>query len=119
VGGHHLVYLSKYFAPDSELRTMDEEEVRRWFLDEFRRMFPDVQESENAGTLFSRARYVDPVRKVGGLAEIPSLTGHGVEGLVLANNSQIYPRLPSGEAVVQYAGEVFGQLGVAVKAGGD
>lgn len=112
VGGHHLVYLSKYFAPDSDLRTMDEGEVRRWFLEEFRRMFPEIDDSQVAGTLFSRARYVDPVRKVGGLGKLPTLTRHGVEGLVLANNSQIYPRLPSGEAVVQYAGEVFEQLGV-------
>lgn len=117
VGGHHLVYLSKYFSNGSELQTMDEAAVREWFLDEFRRMFPDVGESDIAGTLFSRARYVDPVRKVGGLDSIPSLTGHGVEGLVLANNSQIYPRLPSGEAVVQYAGEVFDQLGVGTWAG--
>ena len=112
VGGNHLVYLSKYFSPDSELGTMDEGSIRRWFMAEFRRMFPGVDDSEVGYTLFSRARYVDPVRKVGGLDSIPRLDGHGVDGLFLANNSQIYPRLPSGEAIVQYAGEVFDQLGV-------
>lgn len=112
VGGRHLVYLSKYFSPDSPLAEMDENEVRPRFLRKFFEMFPDVRVSDIEEVRFSRARYVDPVRRIGQAETIPTATRSGVQGLLVANNAQIYPRLPSGEAVVQFAEEVLEEIGI-------
>lgn len=110
VGGHHLVYLSKYFKPDSPLGQRPKAEVEAEFLDVFLKMFPDVQRSDIARTMFARERFVDPIRRVGEASSIPTVTGSGVDGLYLANNCQIYPRLPSGESVVEFADEVLQQV---------
>ncbi len=110
LGGHHLVYLSKYFKPDSPLGRMPEDEVKREFMQHFSRMFPDVRPSDIVHTMFARERFVDPIRRVGEARAIPSVTGSGIDGLFLANNCQIYPRLPSGESVVEFANEVFREI---------
>ena len=40
VGGHHLVYLPKYTAPDSPLQKMTDEEVKDLWLTQLELMFP-------------------------------------------------------------------------------
>ena len=41
VGGHHLVYLPKYTAPDSAWQRMSDDEIRKMWLENLEAMFPD------------------------------------------------------------------------------
>ena len=48
VGGHHLVYLPKYVAPDDPLFEASDEEVRASFLPYLRRMYPSLRRRRRA-----------------------------------------------------------------------
>ena len=107
VGGRHLVYLSKYFAPGSAYRTMDLDAVRGEFTDTFCRMFPDVERADIEHVLVAREPFVDPIRSTTGEGYLPTRVDDApVGGLLVANNSQIYPRLPCAESVAEFSREI-------------
>ena len=106
VGGRHITYLSKYFSPDSPFRTMDLNVVRDDFMRTFGRMFPDVASADIEHVLVAREPFVDPIRSVTGEGYLPDVNAAPLDGLLLANNSQIHPRLPCAESVVEFAGEI-------------
>ena len=110
VGGHHITYLSKYFAPDSPYRHMDLDRVRDEFMDTFGRMFPDVTPEDIARVLVAREPFVDPIRSTTGEGYLPEAGDAPIDGLLLANNSQIYPRLPCAESVVQFSQEIVPEV---------
>jgi len=105
VGGHHLVYLPKYTAPDSPLQKMTEEEVRLVWLDQLELMFPQFERKWIRYFLVQRARYVEPLHPLNGTRLIPSMHPP-IKNLYLATNAQIYPTLTNGESISRKAREI-------------
>lgn len=109
VGGYHLVYLPKYVAQDSPYVRMPDDELKTSFLGYLCRMFPDLRDEEIAAVRIGRERYVEPLHPIGATDLIPPVRS-AVEGLFLANTSQIYPQLTNGESVCAFARSVAAQV---------
>lgn len=105
VGGHHLVYLPKYTAPDSPLQQLSDDDVRTLWLYHLQQMFPQFEQSWIRYFLVQRARFVEPLHPLNGMQFIPP-TQTPIENLYLATNAQIYPTLTNGESISRKAREV-------------
>jgi protoporphyrinogen oxidase len=105
VGGHHLVYLPKYTAPDSQLHKMTDEQIEVVWLNQLEAMFPKFERSWIRYFMVQRARYVEPLHPLNGMDIIPPLHTP-IKNLYLASNAQIYPTLTNGESISRKAREV-------------
>jgi protoporphyrinogen oxidase len=105
VGGHHLVYLPKYIAPDSPLQKMTDEEIKVIWLNQLELMFPQFERKWIRYFLVQRARYVEPLHPLNGTHLIPSIYAP-INNLYLATNAQIYPTLTNGESISRKAKEI-------------
>lgn len=102
VGGHHLIYLPKYTAPNSPLQKQTDEEIKEIWLENLQRMFPTFDRSWVRYFLVHRERYVEPLHKLNETHLIPSIETP-IENLYLATTAQIYPALTNGESVSRHA----------------
>jgi protoporphyrinogen oxidase len=104
VGGHHLVYLPKYTAPDSTWQKKTDEEIKNIWLENLEAMFPDFDRSWIQYFLIHRERYVEPLHKIHETDSVPDIKTP-VDNLYLATTAQIYPALTNGESVSRHARE--------------
>lgn len=89
-GGKHLLYLSRYVdAADPLFKEPDESLVRR-FTKDMLRVFPRLRENDVVGVQVNRARYAQPVVKVG-YKKVCLPYETPVDGVYLASMAQIYP----------------------------
>ena len=102
VGGHHLVYLPKYTAPDSWWLQLSDEEIRTIWLHELETMFPSFDRSWIRYFPIHREQYSEPIHRLNGADHIPTIKTP-VENLYLATTAQIYPELTNGESVSRHA----------------
>ncbi len=102
VKGYHLVYLPKYLAPDNEMANWPEDKVKTEWMKHFKRMFPNFNEDDIVEFIVQKAKYVEPIRPMGTLDEIPPIRTP-VKNLYMGNTVMIYPELGNGEAVTRYA----------------
>ena len=103
------MYLPKYLAPDSDVANWSDEKVKAEWMKHFRRMFPSFAERDIEAFIVQRAKYVEPIRPMGTLDEIPTIQSP-VERLYMGNTVMIYPDLGNGEAVTRYANKVAEQV---------
>ncbi len=104
VGGHPLIYLPKYTAPDSEWRQKTDDEIREIWLQNLETMFPNFDRSWIRYFLVHREAYVEPLHRLNATHLIPSVKTP-IENLYLATTAQIYPALTNGESVSRHARE--------------
>lgn len=109
VGGHYLVYLPKYTAPDSPLQKLSDEEIKDLWLIHLELMFPKFERRWIRYFIVQRARYVEPLHSLNGYLLIPSIRTP-IENLYLATNAQIYPTLTNGESISRKAREISGLI---------
>jgi protoporphyrinogen oxidase len=105
VNNHHLVYLPKYLAPDNEMARWPDEKVKTEWLGHLKRMFPDFDEAWITDFIVQRARYVEPLRPLGTLDEIPDRKTP-VKRLYMGNTAMYYPDLGNGDSSSRYAMEL-------------
>jgi protoporphyrinogen oxidase len=105
VGGHHLVYLPKYTAPDSPYQKMTDEEIKVLWMNHLEAMFPGFQRKWIRYFLIHRERYVEPLHLLNETHLIPTVQTP-IENLYLATNAQIYPALTNGESISRKAEEI-------------
>jgi protoporphyrinogen oxidase len=103
VGGH-LVYVSRYVAPDHPWHELPAEQVREELLGHVRTIFPSLRDDEILDAVVQRARITEPVHLVGGAARLPDM--FSVPGLSLASTAHVYPEIVSGQAVIGVADRV-------------
>lgn len=103
-GGHHLVYLPKYTAPESEWAKMPDSAIRRHAIETMRAVNPQFDEKWIRQLLVHRERYVEPLHRIGS-APRPSVETP-IDNLYLATTAQIYPALTNGESVTRHARSV-------------
>ncbi len=105
VGGHHLVYLPKYTAPNSHWQHMPDDEVRKIWLQNIKTMFPEFDHRWVRQFPVNRSRYVEPMHPLNSSKLIPAVKTP-VDKLYLATTTQIYPALTNGESVSRHARRV-------------
>ncbi len=105
VGGHHLVYLPKYTAPESPLQKMNDDEIKELWLKHLEAMFPEFDRRWVRYFLVHRERFVEPLHMLNGTNLIPE-TRTPTPNLYLATNAQIYPALTNGESITRKAQEI-------------
>lgn len=116
VGGHHLVYVPKYTAPESSWFSASDEDVREAWLSAVERIVPSFDRAWVRHFVVHRERFVEPLRLIGAKALIPG-TRAPARGLYLATTAQVYPALTNGESVTRVASaaadQVLGDLGAS------
>ena len=75
----------------------------------FHQMFPDFKDSDIAAFIVQRAKFVEPIRPMNTLDEIPTIQTP-VDRLYMGNTVMIYPDLGNGESVTRFAMKVVDQL---------
>jgi len=88
--GKTLVYFSKYLNVDHELLRETNEEIIRQYVDAIKQIKPDFDEKEIISYTISRDRYAQPIWPMK-YSEIKPEYKTPIDGLYLANTSQIYP----------------------------
>jgi protoporphyrinogen oxidase len=87
-GGHTLVYLPKYLAPDDPFFTADDEEVRARFMPALLRLYPYLVEDDVLAFRVSRVRHVFALSTLGHSERVPPL--HTSQpGIHLCGSAQI------------------------------
>ncbi len=109
VGGHHLVYLPKYTAPDSPLQKLSDAEIKELWLKHLELMFPQFDRSCIRYFVVQRARYVEPLHPLNGYSLLPSICSP-IQNFYLSTNAQIYPTLTNGESISRQARIVAEQI---------
>ncbi|MCC7363440.1 MAG: NAD(P)/FAD-dependent oxidoreductase [Dehalococcoidia bacterium] len=89
-GGNHIVYLSNYVPPDHPVLTMDVEQVFASYLDGLKAINPDFDASWVRQKWLFKDPGGQPVITTNYSEQIPDMRT-GVDGLYLANTTQIYP----------------------------
>lgn len=88
LGGHALVFLPKYVAPDDPLFEVPDAEIEARFLAGLQRVHPDLDRADVLGVRISRVRRVFPIPTLGYSRRVPSMTT-SVSGLHLVSSAQI------------------------------
>jgi protoporphyrinogen oxidase len=88
LGGHALVFLPRYVAPDDPLFERPDEEIVDSFLAGLRRVHPQVTPENVVGTRVSRVRRVFPIPTVGYSTRVPPMRT-SVPGLAVVSSAQI------------------------------
>lgn len=107
--GLHLVYLPKYIEPNSPLATLPDDEIETQWMANFKKMFPDFDESQIQEFIVQRARYVEPIRPINTSEQIPDIQTP-IKNLYMGNTVMIYPDLGNGEAVTRFADKMVAQI---------
>ena len=87
-GGHSLVYLPKYVAPDDPLFERSDEEIKESFLSAISRMYPDFERDDVVCFQVSRVRHVFPIPTLNYSAKLPAMETT-VPGLHIINSAHI------------------------------
>lgn len=103
--GYYIVYLPRYTAPDNDWMGVSDDDIREAWLSHLRQLFPQMALKDPLHFSVSRSRYVEPVYSIHDTEKAaPAQTPY--QGLYLANTGQVYPQLPSSEAVIVQAQRV-------------
>ena len=86
--GHSLVYLPKYVSPDDELFNKSDEELRTYFLGNFKKMYPLLTDDNIKFAGVARAKHVITVAKLNYSDNLPGIKT-SVPGVSIINTSHI------------------------------
>jgi protoporphyrinogen oxidase len=101
-GGRHLVYLPKYTSPGDPLFEASDEEVWAQFRPHVQRVIPGFQECDVERRFTFRERFVQPVPTLHYSDIVPPMDT-GLDGLILANTTQIINSTLNNNAMVKIA----------------
>jgi len=87
-GGHALVYLPKYLAPDDLMFSVSDQEVEERFLTALERMYPRFHRGDVLSFRVSRARHVMALPTLDYSAHLPPMTT-SIAGLHIMNSAHI------------------------------
>jgi protoporphyrinogen oxidase len=100
--GRHLVYLPKYTSPGDPLFEASDDEIWTEFRKHLLRVIPDFKDSDVEKRFTFRERFVQPVPTLHYSEIVPEMET-GVEGLILANTTQIINSTLNNNAMVTIA----------------
>jgi protoporphyrinogen oxidase len=100
--GRHLVYLPKYIAPGDPLFEASDDAIWAEFRRHVLRVVPDFKDSDIEQRFTFRERYVQPVPTLHYSDIVPEMET-GVDGVILANTTQIINSTLNNNAMVKIA----------------
>ena len=106
---YHVMYLPKYTAPENDWMGVPDSDILEAWMIRLRQVYPNLKPEHIKHAVVNRTRYVDPLHALNAKERIPAVQTP-YEGLYLANTSQVYPELPTSEAVIAHAQRVARQL---------
>jgi protoporphyrinogen oxidase len=89
-GGDHLVYLGDYLPPEHPHYALSDEEIYELYIGSLKKVRPDFDRVWVKRWWVFRAPYTQPVPTINHSQNIPAIST-GVQGLYMANMSQVYP----------------------------
>ncbi len=99
---YSVVYLPRYIAPDNDWMGVSDEVIREAWLSHLKLIFPQFDPQDVVHFAVSRSRYTEPVYSVNMRATAPAVQTP-YAGLFLVNTMQVYPALPTAEAIITHA----------------
>jgi protoporphyrinogen oxidase len=108
--GFHLVYLPKYTSPGDPLFEASDDQIWQIFWKSMKRVFPDLTESEIETRYLFRERFVQPLPVIDYSDLVPEMQT-GVEGLLLANTTQIVNSTLNNNEMVKIAKRAVAAVG--------
>lgn len=109
LGGHHLVYLPKYVAPDDSTFQLTDDEVRERFVSALERMYPHFTRDDVLAFRVSRVRQVFALSTINYSENMPPITTT-VPGVFLANSAHIANGTLNVNETLALAAEVMPRL---------
>jgi protoporphyrinogen oxidase len=88
LGGNSLVYLPKYVTPDDPLFNQPDEEIRSYFLDNFKKMYPWLTDDNIKFAGVAKAKHVITVAKLNYSDLLPGIKT-SMPGVSIINTSHI------------------------------
>jgi protoporphyrinogen oxidase len=108
-GGHALVYLPKYVAPDDELFDETDEAIRETFLAALSRMYPHFRAADVVEFKISRVRQVFPLPTLDYSSRLPAQDA-SLTGLHIVNSAHILNGTLNVNETVQLAEQAAARL---------
>ena len=102
--GYHLVYVPKYTIPGDPLFDASEDELWQLFRSGLSKVFPDLKETDIEKRFLFRERLVQPVPVLDYSNLVPDMRTN-VEGLLLANTTQLVNSNLNNNAMVKIASQ--------------
>lgn len=112
LGGHALVYLPKYAAPDDPAFSLSDEEIRESFVSALERMVPAFDRRDVLGFRVSRVKHVFALPTLRYSASLPP-TATSVPGLHLVSAAHIVHGTLNVNETVHLANQTAALLGAA------
>lgn len=106
----HIAYLSRYFAPEEEIASMDEESIRQLFLDGVSKVYPTFKPEEIIDFHLFRTHTAATICDLNFSDKIPGCKT-AINGLYLANMAHVYPDERSVNNSIRVASEALRVMG--------
>jgi protoporphyrinogen oxidase len=97
--GLHLTYLPKYVHSDDPLLARPDAELRALFLDDLRRMFPDLTDEDIVGVHINRAVKVQPLQVLNYSQLVPQVRTRHQDFFVLNTSQFVNNTLNNNEVI--------------------
>lgn len=88
LNGNSLVYLPKYLVANDPLFSQSDEEIKDYFINNFRKMYPSLTENNIKFVGVARAKHVITVAKINYSDNLPGVKT-SIQNLYIINTSQI------------------------------
>jgi protoporphyrinogen oxidase len=109
LGGHHLVYLPKYVAPDDPLFQRPDRVIEEQFLAGLERMYPHFQRADVEAFRVSRVKHVLAIATLNYSKNLPPMVT-SVPGLYIVNSAHIVNGTLNVNETVQLANRAAREL---------
>jgi len=86
--GRSLIYLPKYVSPDDPLFTKSDDEIKKFFTDSFKKMYPWLKDDNFKFTGVARAKHVITVLNKGYSDNLPEIKT-SIPGVYIVNSAHI------------------------------
>ena len=86
--GNSLVYLPKYVTPDDPLFNQTDEEIKNYFVANFKKMYPDITDANIKFAGVGRAKHVITIAKLNYSENLPGITT-SLPGVSIINTAHI------------------------------
>ena len=88
LGGNALVYLPKYVVQDDPIFNQTDEEIQKYFVDNLKKMYPDITDGNIKFAGVAKAKHVITVAKLGYSLSLPDIKT-SIPGVYIVNTSHI------------------------------
>ncbi|MCC7400724.1 MAG: NAD(P)/FAD-dependent oxidoreductase [Chitinophagaceae bacterium] len=88
LGGHSLIYLPKYVSPDDPLFNNSDEEIKNYFISNFKKMYPWLHEENIQFAGVARANHVITVARLNYSELLPDIKT-SISGVSIINTAHI------------------------------